>query len=323
MPTASSPSKVSVITPTHNRAALLPETIESVLDQGWPGLEYIVVDDGSTDGTDRLLKGYGSSIRVLSQQNLGEPSAVNRGFEAATGDLLVTVNSDDTLLPGYFERTVAFMTQRPDVLAGFPDWRVIGPDSRPLGAVQAREFDYAEMLRRHEAAPGPCALIRRRGFELTRGRSRRYRFVSDFDFWLRLGLHGSIARIPHTLATWRDHSAALSRAERGDRMAAEQIEVVECLFSQADLPAWVPPLKAMAMSSAHYAAGVILMDTSPPHARRHFLEALRLSPRAALFSSRGPLLLAGLLLPPALRQPARRFRRAVRRWLGHYESPID
>lgn len=308
--------RVSVITPTHNRAALLPETIESVLDQRWPQLEYIVVDDGSTDGTDRVLARYSRWITVLTLPNGGEAAAVNRGFEASQGDLIVTVNSDDPLLPGYFETAVAFMREHQHMLAGYPDWKVIGADSMPTTEVRAQDFDYIRMLQDHQAAPGPAALMRRRALEITDGRNPRYRFVSDLDFWLRLGLHGPIARIPHTLATWRDHPGALSKSDRGDRMALEQTQVIEELFARPDLPDDIARLKAEAVSSAHYAAGVVLMDSTPSAARAHFFHAARLSPRTAFSGRRALLVLAGLLLPAPILEPARRVRRSVRRWLG-------
>jgi len=304
--------KVTVITPTYNRADLLPETIESVLDQRLPGLEYIVIDDGSTDDTPRILKRYARWISMLHHPNMGEAATVNRGWAASRGDLIVTVSSDDPLLPGFFETGIDFMRTRPEVLVGYPDWRIIGPTSQPVADVQAPEFDYRAMLCSHEPFPGPGALMRRRALELAGGRDVRYRFVSDFDFWLRLGLHGPFARIPQRLATWRSHSEALSRSERGERMAMEQVQVVEALFAQPDLPSWLPPLRSVALSSAHYTAGVVLMDSSPAEARQHFFQCARMAPSTAFSGHRGLLTLAALLLPTAILKPAREVRRALR-----------
>jgi GT2 family glycosyltransferase len=307
---------VSVVTPTYNRARLLPETIESVLDQGFQGLEYIVVDDGSTDETPRVLEKYRRFVTVLRHPNAGEPVSVNRGWAACRGDLIVTVNSDDPLLPGFFEAGVEFMREQESALVGYPDWRVIGPDSRKIADVEAKEFDYERMLCGHEAFLGPGALIRRRALEMVGGRDTRYRFVSDFDFWLRLGLHGPFARIPSRLATWRQHPGALSRSERGERMASEQVAVIESLFAAPQRPSWLGPLRPFALSSAHYRAALVLMDSSHTRARRHFLQAARLAPLKALAGWSGLMLLAALFLPGGVLEPARALRRDVRRRLG-------
>lgn len=102
---------VSVVIPTYNRCDRLATAIESVLQQTYAPLELIVVDDGSTDGTADLLKGYGDDIRVIHQQNRGVSGARNTGIRAAKGGLIALLDSDDMWLPEKLAHQAAFFRE--------------------------------------------------------------------------------------------------------------------------------------------------------------------------------------------------------------------
>jgi glycosyltransferase involved in cell wall biosynthesis len=95
--------RISIITPSLNQGEYIAETIESVLAQGYPNIEHIVIDGGSTDGTLAVLQRY-SHLRIISEPDHGHADAVNKGFKLATGDIWGFLNSDDTLLPGALHR---------------------------------------------------------------------------------------------------------------------------------------------------------------------------------------------------------------------------
>jgi len=108
--------QVSVIVPTYNRAYLLKEALDSVLAQSYRNFELIVVDDGSTDHTSRLLASYGDRITVLFHPNAGVSAARNRGIQAASGDLIALLDSDDYWLPGKLAAQVDFFKATPQAL---------------------------------------------------------------------------------------------------------------------------------------------------------------------------------------------------------------
>ena len=137
---------VTIITPTYNRADLLPETIESILDQDYPFIEYLILDDGSTDDTQAVLKRYGDRIKTAHHPNMGETATVNRGFDLATGDLVCVVSSDDPLLPGAVRRMVEAFDAAPDALAAYPDWAEIGPRGEFLRTQRLPEYDFRSMI---------------------------------------------------------------------------------------------------------------------------------------------------------------------------------
>jgi glycosyltransferase involved in cell wall biosynthesis len=105
---AAAPVRVSVIVPTHNRAGLLEQAIDSVLAQTFASFELIVVDDGSTDHTSALLSGYAGRIRIKRQINQGVSAARNLGMAAAAGEFIALLDSDDYWLPAKLARQVAF-----------------------------------------------------------------------------------------------------------------------------------------------------------------------------------------------------------------------
>jgi Glycosyl transferase family 2 len=112
--------KISVVTVTYNQAAFLEQTIRSVLLQGYPNLEYIVIDGGSTDNTMTILKRYSQELSFwVSEKDKGQSEALNKGFQHATGEILTWLNSDDRHLPGTLTRVaMAFDQYKPDMVAG-------------------------------------------------------------------------------------------------------------------------------------------------------------------------------------------------------------
>lgn len=247
---------VSVITPAYNRASYLDETILSVLGQDYPKVEYIVLDDGSTDNTREVLGKYDGRIIWETHPNIGETRTVNKGLAMAHGEIVVVVNSDDPLLPGAVSEAVAFMQSHPDILVAYPDWNYIGPNSEVTGHIRVREYDYLYMVGHHFCNPGPGAFIRRRAFELAGLRDTSFRYVADFEYWLRLGMYGQFARIPKTLATFRVHSDSASVSARGVQMAEEHIRLVNKVYSDPDLPREALSVRRQAFAWAHHEAGV-------------------------------------------------------------------
>jgi glycosyltransferase involved in cell wall biosynthesis len=296
--TQASRPRVTVITPTYNRAALLVETIESVLNQGYPNLEYIVLDDGSQDETTTLLASYEGRIRWESHPNMGEARTVNKGFAMATGDYVIVVNSDDPILPGMIATEVAFMEAHPELLVAYPDWQVIDAESKPLREVRARDYDYANMVRWAYCMPGPGAILRRKALELVPERTAAFHYVTDLDYWLRLGLHGPLARIPEVIATHRHHgeSAGVTQFRL---LSSEIVQLMEQFFERPDLPPEVRRLRAEAISAACYDAGHRCAGHDYRLAVGYFWRSMRLCPKRWIIDRRIRLLsLPVFFLPP-------------------------
>jgi glycosyltransferase involved in cell wall biosynthesis len=271
------PPLVTIITPAYNRASFLEETIQSVLAQDYPCIEYIVLDDGSTDNTREVLEKYSGTIYWESHSNMGETRTANKGFGMTKGEIVCVVNSDDPLLPGAVNTAVEFLQSHSDILVAYPDWIRIGPDSKVIDYVQVPEFDYLYMLRRHQCIVGPGAFTRRKSFDLTGMRDPDFKYVADFEYWLRLGLYGPFARIPKTLATFRVHSDSTSVAQRGAEMADEHIRMIQKFYSYPNLPPKVLEVRSEAFSWAHYVAAG-RCELVHEAAREHYLKSVRYYP---------------------------------------------
>ena len=290
---------VSIITPAYNRADYLAETIDSVLEQDYPRIEYIVLDDGSTDNTREVLSKYAGRIIWESHPNMGETRTVNKGIEMAHGEIVAIVNSDDPLLPGAVRIAAEFLRNRPEVLVAYPDWDYIDGASQVVQHVQVPEYDYSHMLRRHHCIVGPGAFVRKEVFELIGGRDPEFRYVADFDFWLRAGLHGTFARISKTLATFRVHPTSASIACQGEAMAAEHVRLVKKLFRSPAMPQEATALRREAFAWAHYVAGASC-GSNHKAARRHYLLAMYYYPRGVFEEWKS---VVSLVLPRPLFRP--------------------
>ncbi len=272
---------VSIITPAYNRASYLDETICSVLSQDYANIEYIVLDDGSTDNTRDVLENYEGRIIWETHPNMGETRTVNKGLSMARGDIVAVVNSDDPLLPGAVKTAVDFMQARPEVLVAYPDWNFIGPKSEVIRHIKVPEHDYMAMLKRHHCSVGPGAFIRRNWLGRAGLRDPDFRYVGDFELWLRLGLYGQFARIPTTLATFRMHPDSATVSQRGIVMADEHIRLMDKLYARPALPEAVIKARSQAYGSAHLVAAYVCGDQRRA-AVKHLLRAARYGPSGLL-----------------------------------------
>jgi glycosyltransferase involved in cell wall biosynthesis len=219
---------VSVVIPTHNHAAYIRQAIDSALAQTSAPLEVIVVDDGSTDDTPRILAEYGSLIRAIRQANTGVSAARNTGIAAAAGDLIALLDSDDSWAPTKLERQIARMAVDPDlglVHCGCERTDDAGRRlSVSLGGMEG--WVAAAMLRFDReviAAPGSCLLVRKRVVEEIGGFDARLPPSEDWDFCYRVATRYPIGYVREVLVRYRIHQAGahfnISKMQNGMLLA--------------------------------------------------------------------------------------------------------
>ncbi len=126
-------NSVSVIIPCFNQAHYLPQAIESVLVQNYHPLEILVINDGSTDDTAAVAARYGDRIQLINQANQGLSAARNAGLRLAQGALLHFLDSDDYVLPSFYDQLVAVLAARPDAAAAYCGMRLVDAQNQPLG----------------------------------------------------------------------------------------------------------------------------------------------------------------------------------------------
>ncbi len=245
---------VTIITPAYNRASFLDETINSVLAQDYPYIEYIVFDDGSKDNTKEVMEKYLDRVHFESHPNIGETLTVNKGFALAHGEIICVINSDDPMLSGAVWAGVQALQSNPEALAAYPDWDEIGPDSALIEHKCLPDYDIENMLVDFNVSVGPGVFIRRSSIERFGMRDPQFKYVGDLEFWFRLALHGKLIHIPKPLATHRIHPAAASTMDQGARMADELVKMVHKVYSLDGVPSAIRRIRRQVLSNSHYIA---------------------------------------------------------------------
>jgi glycosyltransferase involved in cell wall biosynthesis len=139
-----------VITPVFNGEKYIKTTIDSVLNAICNSdIEYIVIDDGSTDRTSEILKLYSTKIKIITQENRGESSAVNTGFNSAGGDFVLVVSADDPLLSeAIFVGVSEFFDNNPEVVVWYPNWNLIDHEGKLIRTVNVDEYSEVKLIGR-------------------------------------------------------------------------------------------------------------------------------------------------------------------------------
>lgn len=204
---------VSIVIPTYNGARYLAEAIDSALEQTYPHIEVVVVDDGSTDETAEIVAGYGGRVVYLSQDNAGPSVARNRGILASHGDFLCFLDSDDRLRP---EMVGALMAQADDADIGVvycghyltgPDGRIVGQS--PLDGPSGDVFE--ELFRRGGLCVMHAAIVRRSAAFCAGLFDVRLRQWEDYEFWIRVARRCRFKFVPAHLVEYRQLMASNCR----------------------------------------------------------------------------------------------------------------
>ena len=252
---------VSIVVPSYNHAGYLREAIDSILAQDYPAIELIVIDDGSTDGSPELLRGYGERFHWELQANQGQVATLNRGWLMSKGEVLAYLSADDVLLPAAVSRAVRTLQENPDAVLAYCDFNLIDPRSAVIRRVRAPDFDYRRMVADIECAPGPGAFFRRDAFEKAGTWNPQFRQMLDYEYWLRLGLHGRFVRIPEVLAGYRVHPGSQSFAATQQIRPEEPIRIIERYFDSHEMPDGIRALRRSSLGTAHLLAAQLYIKT--------------------------------------------------------------
>lgn len=301
--------RVSIVTPSYNQAPFLEETIRSVLLQGYPDLEYIICDGGSTDGSVEIIRKYEPWLAWwCSEPDAGQADAINKGWARATGEVLAWLNSDDVYMPGALACVARRWQECPsaDVLCGDAfefekPWGIIGR-IRP-GRVTPLD------LLRWCVIPQPSAFVRRKAIQSAGLLDQGLRYAMDFELWIRLSLAGhAFAYLPVPLSIMRYHGSSKTMTQ-APRMGMEWLAVRErVLAAHPELAAQ----RADIMGHGYLALAYTYRGAlDPASLRRALVQALRLHPRLVL-SKRFLALLPAVLLTSRTAVLARRADRLLK-----------
>lgn len=202
--------RVSIITPSFNQAEFLHQTIESVLSQDYPNLEYIIIDGGSTDGSQGIIHEFEDKLAHWeSIPDKGQTDAINKGFARATGKYLAWLNSDDLYRPGAVSEAVAYLEKHPDVGLVYSDCTFIDAEGAEIGRFPAAQTDYQRLRRGYVHIPQQAAFFRSDLWQKVGPLDPTFYFAMDYDLWVRLAKLAPIVYLPErTWASFRLHGDA-------------------------------------------------------------------------------------------------------------------
>jgi teichuronic acid biosynthesis glycosyltransferase TuaG len=236
---------VSAIVPVHNCEDYVREAIDSVLNQTYKDFEVIVINDGSTDKTEEILRQYGDKIRWKSQENKGQASAVNEGIKMAEGRYIAYLDADDVCLRERFENQVEYLCRHPDVALVYSDSYEIDGHGQILRTRKSRPHDGFVLLQTNYI--GRSAVMHKRECLDEVGLfDESITGDDDWDMWIRISEEFEMRYTGRPLVKYRVHGGNVSltrpgRLGRGRRM---KVRILERAYERRERPFW---LKLMLM----------------------------------------------------------------------------
>ena len=224
---------LSIVTPSYNQAQYLEATIRSVLLQGYPALEYFVMDGGSTDGSDEVIRRYADFLTGwVSEKDRGQTHAINKGLQQATGHIFAYINSDDYYLPGAFQQAAQHLrdVNGPALFAGRCQY--VDEQGQPKGSQLSRIRTLADLLDIWQVwwkggqFVQPEVFWTRETYEKFNGFREQLRYVMDYDFWLRAIAAGATVRLEDVpVACFRLQPQ--QKTTQGGKVTSEQLDVMQ------------------------------------------------------------------------------------------------
>jgi glycosyltransferase involved in cell wall biosynthesis len=314
----------TIITPVYNGELYIKRTIESVFSNFAKEFtfEYLIINDGSTDSTKFILNEFAShpNIEVFHIPNGGEAEAVNFGLQKASGKYVLIVNADDPLITSVlFISSFRILEENSDVVLTYPDWKIISQENIEIDVKKLPDFSLDILIGEFRCLPGPGAIFRRDTALKVGGRNKKFKYVSDYDFWLRMSREGVFHHLPSVLAQWRQHDQSASTSGRGFEMGNERILVMKEFLEGSNLDS---TLAKKAISQAYYQGALLSYFSKDVPGRKWMIKALILR-RGWIEKSDFRIVIFCLFLPisrllvpilgkiPLLNSPLRKIRRSL------------
>ena len=214
--------RVSVIMAVYNGERYVREAVDSILNQTFTDLEFIIVDDGSTDRTDRILNTYDDPriVRVRNEENIGLTRCLNKGLTLARGRYIARQDADDVSVPERLQMQVDFLDGHPEVaLVGTSKIEIDDQgNSIKFGRVSCDDAALRRCLPRVNSFVHGSVLLRRGALKQVGGYRPIFSCTQDYDLWIRIAERYRVANLEQGLYAWRCHHGSISLTRRAEQV---------------------------------------------------------------------------------------------------------
>ena len=275
---------VSLVTPSFNQGRFIRATIESILSQDYPNIEYIVMDGASTDETCAIAREYGSRLHLVSKPDRGQSHAINDGFRLAQGNVLAWLNSDDILLPGAVSAAVRALTDNADAGMVYGDGYLIDAAGNVTGRFpHTREPNLWRLVHLSDYILQQATFMRRDVLADVGYVDESLHYGMDWDLFIRIGLKYRLAYVPVYLGCIREYPEtksssggagrirelhAMLRKHTGLRLPPGSIiygldtyTALACEAIRRRTPGMLRPVGNILEQAVHFAAGGVVSHT--------------------------------------------------------------
>ncbi len=273
---------ISIITPSFNQARYLEQTIQSVLGQDYPHIEYIVVDGASTDGSVEVIKKYADKLAWwVSEKDSGQAEAINKGLARAKGEIVAWLNSDDYYLPSAVSSAMKVFEENPDVALVYGNMLAVDERGNAFNSLTYKQLSLQDLLC-FQIIGQPAVFFRREALEKAGMLDPTFHFLLDHHLWIRIAQHGKILHVPQTWAAARYHAEAKNRAKAAE-FGREAFRILAWAESQPKLGEAIRPVERRARASAYRVDARYRLDAGESaSALKSWMRAFFIHPPTAL-----------------------------------------
>lgn len=214
---------ISLVMSVYNAGRFLRAAMDSVLAQTFADVEYVVIDDGSTDDSPRVLREYADRdrrVRLTVRENKGLTVTLNEALAQARGEFVARMDCDDVSVPGRFEKQLSWLRADPSLVCVGGHFELIDEKSRLLTRLRPPTDDQSIqrlLLAGHTAICHPAAMMRREAVARAGGYDPYFKTTQDLDLWLRLGEIGRLGNVPEVVLKFRQHGSSVSETRREEQ----------------------------------------------------------------------------------------------------------
>jgi glycosyltransferase involved in cell wall biosynthesis len=216
----------------YNAGPYLRPALDSILAQTFRDFEFIIIDDGSSDGSPQLLREYAARdtrIRLTVRSNQGLTRTLNEAIELSRGEFLARMDCDDVALPDRFQKQLAALRADTSLVCVGGSFELIDGKGRLLTRLRPPTDDATIqqlLLKGHTAICHPAAMMRRDAAAKVGNYDPHFKTTQDLDLWLRLGEVGRLGNVPEVVLKFRQHDSSVSETKREEqrRFGREAVE---------------------------------------------------------------------------------------------------